>query len=256
MCGKGRDRPFLQTNEIPNTQIKPNFLHNFSSSSLRSPIQSNPIQESLPMASAMACSTAIMASSKPLLSLAPKPTELAPKPKPLRLKPNLSLSAVAAAITAAAATPLPSVAAEIEKAALFDFNLTLPIMMVQFLVLMVALDKIYFTPLGSFMDQRDAAIKEKLGSVQDTSSEVKELEEQAAAIMRAAKAEIAAALNAMKKETQAELEVKLAEGKAKVDAELREALAKLDQQKADTIKALDSQIAALSQDIVSKVLPL
>ncbi|CAN1164817.1 ATP synthase subunit b', chloroplastic [Linum perenne] len=30
-------------------------------------------------------------------------------------------------------------------------------MMVQFLLLMVGLDKIYYTPMGNFMDQRDAS---------------------------------------------------------------------------------------------------
>ncbi|KAJ7966195.1 ATP synthase subunit b', chloroplastic [Quillaja saponaria] len=118
---------------------------------------------------------------------------------------------------------LPSLAVEIEKAALFDFNLTLPIIMAQFLLLTVALGKIYYTPLGNFMDERDAAIREKLGSVKDTSSEVKQLEEQAAAVLKAARAEISAALNKMKKETQAEVEEKLAEGRKKVEAELQEA---------------------------------
>ncbi|XWS17824.1 hypothetical protein CRYUN_Cryun33cG0101200 [Craigia yunnanensis] len=150
----------------------------------------------------------------------------------------------------------PSLAEEIEKAALFDFNLTLPIMMVQFLLLMFALDKIYFTPLGNFMDERDSAIKAELAGVKDTSEEVKQLEEQAAAIMRAARAEISAALNKMKKETQLEVEQKLAEGRKKVEAELQEALANLEKQKEETIKSLDSQIATLSQDIVKKVLPL
>ena len=129
-------------------------------------------------------------------------------------------------------------------------------MMTQFLLLMFAFDKIYFTPLGKFMDERDAAIKEKLASVKDTSGEVKQLEEQAAAIMRAARAEISASLNKMKKETQLEVEQKLAEGRKKVEAELQEALAYLVKQKEETIKSLDSQIAALSQDIVKKVLPL
>lgn len=122
-------------------------------------------------------------------------------------------------------------------------------------MLMVALDKVYFTPLGKFMDERDAAIREKLGSVKDTSSEVKQLEEQANAVMKAARAEISAALNKMKKETQLEVEEKIAEGRKKVDAELQEALAILERQKEETIKSLDSQIAALSQDIVNKVLP-
>ncbi|KAE8687675.1 ATP synthase subunit b' [Hibiscus syriacus] len=48
-------------------------------------------------------------------------------------------------------------------------------------------------PLGKFMDERDAAIKKKLSGVKDTSEEVKQLEEQANAIMRAARAEISAA---------------------------------------------------------------
>ncbi|WP_407803801.1 hypothetical protein, partial [Staphylococcus aureus] len=83
------------------------------------------------------------------------------------------------------------------------------------------LDKIYYSPLGKFMDDRDAAIREKLGSVKDTSAEVKQLEQQGVAIMKAARAEIAAALSKMKKETQAEVEVKLAEGRKKVEAELQ-----------------------------------
>ncbi|KAK6912576.1 ATP synthase, F0 complex, subunit b/b', bacterial/chloroplast [Dillenia turbinata] len=209
----------------------------------------------------------IMASSSK--TLVPSPPSLpTPKPKPsfhslpfpksLSLSPNFKLSPSiisTAAATALLTTPLPSLAAEIEKAALFDFNLTLPAIAVEFLLLMVALDKIYFTPLGKFMDERDAAIKAKLESVKDTSGEIKQLEEQAEAVMRAARAEISAALNKMKKETTLELEEKLQEGRKKVEVELEEALASLEKQKEETIKALDSQIAALSEEIVKKVLP-
>ncbi|KAJ6924776.1 hypothetical protein NC652_017909 [Populus alba x Populus x berolinensis] len=210
-----------------------------------------------------------MASSKPLITLSSSslPANTKPKlqipqlsfPKILKItKPQLlSLStSTLKSLSLIAATSLtfapPSLAEEIEKAALFDFNLTLPIIMVEFLVLMVALDKIWFTPLGNFMDGRDAAIKEKLSSVKDTSEEVKQLEEQAAAVMRAARAEISAALNKMKKETQGEVEQKLAEGRKKIEADLQEALAKLETQKEETMKALDSQIAALSDGIVKK----
>lgn len=52
-----------------------------------------------------------------------------------------------------------------------------------------------------------------------------------------------------------EVEEQLAVGRKKVEAELQEALASLEKQKEETIKALDSQIAALSEDIVKKVLP-
>lgn len=128
-------------------------------------------------------------------------------------------------------------------------------MMVQFLALMVALDKVYYTPLGNFMDARDKEIKAMLSSVKDTSAEVKELEDQAAAVMRAARAEISAALNQMKKETAVEVEKQIAEGRKKVEAELQEALENLEKSKEETIKSLDSQIAQLSDEIVKKVLP-
>ncbi|XP_023002493.1 ATP synthase subunit b', chloroplastic [Cucurbita maxima] len=215
----------------------------------------------------------IMASSKPLsappsIASTKTPKFSIPKTLTLTLTPTilknpqfLSLStSTLKSLSLIAATSLsfapPSLAEEIEKAALFDFNLTLPIMMAQFLLLMVGLDKLYFSPLGKFMDERDAAIKEKLNSVKDTSEEVKQLDEQAAAVMRAARAEISAALNKMKKETQAEVEEKLAEGRKKIDAELQEALASLENQKVETIKSLDAQIAALSDEIVKKVLPV
>ncbi|KAD4384538.1 hypothetical protein R6Q59_011331 [Mikania micrantha] len=207
----------------------------------------------------------IMSSSKTLITSPPTPNPKSPPPQPTTLpiipitKPQFRLSTKSIAAVAAAvvsATPLPSLAEEFEKAQLFDFDLTLPIIAAEFLFLMFALDKLYYSPLGNFMDKRDAEIKEKLSSVKDTSSEVKQLEEQAAAVMRAARAEIAAALGKMKKETAAEVDAKLAEGRKKVEAELQEALANLEKQKADTIKSLDSQIAALSQEIVNKVLPV
>ena len=215
----------------------------------------------------------IMASSKTLITSPPTPKSNPQQPPPpttistttttTTTKPQCTLSTtpktlatIAAVATSIAAAPLPSLAEEFEKAQLFDFDLTLPIIAAEFLFLMFTLDKLYYSPLGNFMDKRDAEIKEKLNSVKDTSTEVKQLEEQAAAVMRAARAEISAALNKMKKETTAEVEAKLAEGRKKVEAELREALANLEKQKEETIKSLDSQIAALSQEIVNKVLPV
>ncbi|KAK9699941.1 hypothetical protein RND81_08G205200 [Saponaria officinalis] len=201
-------------------------------------------------------------------SLSPQTSKPKPTPKPAFLPKfpilpkTLTLTLLKSTLTVSATTaatlllPHAAVAAEIEKASLFDFNLTLPIIMAEFLVLMFALDKIYYTPLGDFMDRRDAEIKGKLADVKDTSGEVKQLEEQANAVMRAARAEIAAALNKMKKETQVEVEAMLAEGRKKVEAELQEALSSLEKQKEDTIAALDSQISALSDDIVKKVLPV
>ncbi|GMQ03079.1 hypothetical protein CsSME_00049027 [Camellia sinensis var. sinensis] len=156
----------------------------------------------------------IMASSKTLIPsssysspfLPPKPRlqlpqislPKFPKTQLKSLTNSTSLKSMTAIIAASLAAAPPSLAEVIEKAALFDFDLTLPIMM----------------------------------------------------------AEISAALNKMKKETTMEVEQKLAEERKKLEAELQEALASLEKQKEETIKSLDSQIAALSDEIVKKVLPI
>lgn len=208
----------------------------------------------------------IMASSKALM---PPPTllpttrikvpSLFPRlpfpqiPKPIKDLKSLPLI-LATAIAAAA--PPPSMAEEMQKASLFDFNLTLPIMMVQFLLLMVALDKIYYSPLGKFMAERDAAIKERLNRAKEMSEEARQLDEQAAALMREAREEIAAALRQERIETQAEMDKRLEEGRAKVEAELAAALEQLEVQKMETMKQLESQISVLSDEIVKKILPV
>ncbi|GAB2275501.1 hypothetical protein Dimus_010259 [Dionaea muscipula] len=197
----------------------------------------------------------------PLLTLPPPPAPPSPLKRllitvPSSLKSLSPAVATCLSLSVSYLLPLPSLAEEVEKAQLFDFNLTLPIIAAEFLLLMFALDKIYYTPIGNFMDERDAAIKEKLASVKDNSEEVKQLEEQANAIMRAARAEMASALNKMRKETAVEVEARLEEGKKKIEAELAEALANLEKEREESIKALDAQIVALSDEIVKKVLPV
>lgn len=53
--------------------------------------------------------------------------------------------------------------AHAEAGKIFDFNLTLPIMVGQFLLLMVFLDKFWFGPVGKVLDERDAKIRTLLG---------------------------------------------------------------------------------------------
>ncbi|KAJ4869355.1 hypothetical protein Rs2_49097 [Raphanus sativus] len=111
-----------------------------------------------------------MASSKPLIFLSSSstqpsrvhlPAKLPQIPKPissssdLRSKALSFSSATVKSLALIAALAPPSMAEAMEKAQLFDFNLTLPIIVVEFLFLMFALDKVYYSPLGNFMDKRD-----------------------------------------------------------------------------------------------------
>ena len=69
------------------------------------------------------------------------------------------------ALAAAAANILTALPAHAEVGKIFDFGLTLPIMTTEFLLLMVFLDKFWFTPVGKNLDERDKYLREKLAGV-------------------------------------------------------------------------------------------
>ena len=100
--------------------------------------------------------------------------------------------------------------ASAEAGKLFDFNLTLPIMAGQFLLLMVFLDKAWFTPVGKVLDERDALIRDKLASVKGDSAELSALLAEAEKVLKEARAAANAAVANAKAETQAEQNAKLA----------------------------------------------
>jgi F0F1-type ATP synthase membrane subunit b/b' len=55
----------------------------------------------------------------------------------------------------------------------------------QFLILMVFLDKFWFGPVGKVLDERDALIRSKLGSVKDNTGDVDKLAAEAQEILKA-----------------------------------------------------------------------
>jgi len=153
---------------------------------------------------------------------------------------------------------MPALAEELEKepkGKIFDFNLTLPIIAVQFLLLMVALDNIWFKPVAKVMDARDENIRTKLMGVRDNSGEIKKMQNEAEAILKAARIETTEALTKTKRETAATLDEKLQESRARIEKELAQSLANMEEQKKDTLRSLDKQVQTLSEEILSKVIP-
>ena len=145
--------------------------------------------------------------------------------------------------------------AHAEAGKIFDFNLTLPVMASQFLLLMVFLEKTWFTPVGDLLDKRDGELRSKLAIVKDNSGAVKSLQDEAEGVLAAARKAAQAQVAEAKATVYAEAAKELAAAKAKVDAELASALASLEAEKDAALKGLDAQVAKLSADILSRVLP-
>ena len=81
-------------------------------------------------------------------------------------------TAARVAVAGAAGNALLAAPAFAEAGKIFDFNLTLPLMAGQFLVLMVVLDKLVYSPVGKVLDDRDAQLRSKLEAVKDNSSDL------------------------------------------------------------------------------------
>jgi F-type H+-transporting ATPase subunit b len=138
---------------------------------------------------------------------------------------------------------------------IFDFNLTLPTMAIQFLLLMVFLEKTWFTPVGELLDKRDGELRSKLAVVKDNGGAVKDLGDEADKVLSAARKAAQEQVAAAKATVSEEAAKELAAAKAKVDAELAKALGSLEAEKDAALKGLDSQVAKLSADILGRVLP-
>eukprot|EP00237_Pycnococcus_provasolii_P008054 CAMPEP_0206132126 /NCGR_PEP_ID=MMETSP1472-20131121/47994_1 /ASSEMBLY_ACC=CAM_ASM_001108 /TAXON_ID=41880 /ORGANISM="Pycnococcus provasolii, Strain RCC251" /LENGTH=411 /DNA_ID=CAMNT_0053523611 /DNA_START=27 /DNA_END=1260 /DNA_ORIENTATION=- len=141
-----------------------------------------------------------------------------------------------------------------ESGALFDFNITLPIMTAQFVTLMVLLDNLWFKPVGAVLDERDEKIRSQLGGVKDNAGDIKRMEEEADETLRSAQKDVAAMIATAKEDAQKECDSKLADEKAKVDRQLASSISDLEAEKAATLANLDEAVSTLSKSIVEKVL--
>ena len=62
-----------------------------------------------------------------------------------------------------------------EKGKLFDFDATLPLMMIQIVILAAALNALFYKPIGKVLDDRDEYIRGGLGEAKARLAEAEEL---------------------------------------------------------------------------------
>jgi ATP synthase F0 subunit b len=141
------------------------------------------------------------------------------------------------------------------KGNIFDFGLTLPLQMVQFLLLMVFLEKVVFTPVGKIIDERAAYIRSKSASSSDNTKEVAALNAQAEELLEAARRDAAKKLDAAKKDANAKGAEMMAKAKAEMEASLSSGLDELQKAKEELWAKLEAEVLpALAEDIVSQLM--
>nr|YP_010337418.1 ATP synthase CFO B' subunit subunit II [Pulvinaster venetus]UNJ17003.1 ATP synthase CFO B' subunit subunit II [Pulvinaster venetus] len=143
---------------------------------------------------------------------------------------------------------------ESNKGGLFDFNATLPLMVLQFLVLMTILNFIFYKPVIKILDERDDYIRTSLTTASTNLLEANSLassyEDQLAEARKTAQFTIETA----KKEAQELVSTKLQIAQKEAEQLIADASRQLNLQKEQALKTLESQVDTLSDQIKSKLM--
>ena len=151
----------------------------------------------------------------------------------------------AAAEAAAETTP---------EGGLFDIDATLPLMALQFLILMAVLNALLYKPLGKAIDQRSDYVRNSLKNAREVKeksemlatqydNELRDVRRQAQDIIAQAKAEAEKTSNSKIQQAQQEV----ADRKQKAAEEI-------EAQKAEAMQSLEQQVDSLSNQILEKLL--
>jgi F-type H+-transporting ATPase subunit b len=141
-----------------------------------------------------------------------------------------------------------------KEGGLFDLDATLPLMAVQFLILVAVLNAVFYKPLTKSIDDRDNYIRTNLlegrEKLSKAESLTKKYEQDLAETRRQSQAIIAAAqADAQKIAAQ-----KMAEAQAEAIALREQAGKEIEDEKHKAFQSLEQQVDALSRQIVEKLL--
>ena len=137
---------------------------------------------------------------------------------------------------------------------LFDFNATLPLMAIQFVLLMVVLTFIFYKPVSKVLEDRELYISGNLSQASEKLVKADELYKQYDEQLKTAK--VSAQATIAKAEKEAKDSVALEIGQARTDAAklIERTNKELEAQKSLALQKLETQVDELSQLIKEKLL--
>ena len=145
-------------------------------------------------------------------------------------------------------------AAEEASGGLFDLDATLPLMAVQFVLLAVILNALFYKPLGQAIDERDGYIRSNKVDAAERLAKAEQIaktyQQELAETRRQSQAVIAAA----QEEAQKIAAQSIAEAQQEAQAQREQVQRQLDEQKRQALASLEQQVDGLSRQILDKLL--
>lgn len=146
-------------------------------------------------------------------------------------------------------------AAEVaEGGGLFDINATLPLMAIQFLILVAILNVLFYKPLGKAIDERDDFIRTNHAEAEERLAKAQSLADQYESELSDARRKTQEILSAAQEEAGKIASGKVAEAQQEAQARREQVQAELNQQKQEAMSSLEQQVDQLTQQIIDKLL--
>ncbi|MEC4984839.1 MAG: F0F1 ATP synthase subunit B' [Oscillatoria sp. PMC 1068.18] len=142
----------------------------------------------------------------------------------------------------------------VQEGGLFDFDATLPLMAVQFIILVALLNAVFYKPLGKAIDERADYIRKNIAEARDRKQKTQNLAQQLELELRDARRKSQDVIAAAQAEAQKVADAKVKEAQQEVQAEREKAAQEIEAQKAEAFSSLEGEVEALSNQILTKLL--
>lgn len=137
---------------------------------------------------------------------------------------------------------------------MFDFDATLPLMAVQFLLLMVVLNAIFYKPLTKAIEERGDYIRRNQVEAQERLSKAETLAKQYEQDLAETRRQSQALITAAQADAQQIVAGKIAEAQEEARHQKEHTQKELDQQKQEAMRSLEQEVDSLSRQILDKIL--
>jgi len=137
---------------------------------------------------------------------------------------------------------------------LFDFNATLPLMAIQFILLTVVLTFIFYKPVAKVIDEREAYINGNLTTASEKLIKADELYKEYDAQLKTARVSSQAIIAKSEKEAKDVVALEIDQARQDATKLIEQTNKELEAQKSLALQQLETQVDELSQLIKEKLL--
>ncbi|MGD1905581.1 MAG: F0F1 ATP synthase subunit B' [Leptolyngbyaceae cyanobacterium] len=141
-----------------------------------------------------------------------------------------------------------------EAGGLFDFDGTLPLMAIQFVIFAAVLNAVFYKPLGKALDERSDYILKTSTTAKERLAQAEALATQYEQELAETRREAQQTVVAAQEEAQKISAQQMAEAQQVAQSQREEAQRELDAQKQSALSALEQQVSSLSQSLLDKLL--